>query len=69
MAIFPGLGNEGVLASFVVDADTRVKTQIRELLGRLRKVGRIARNARPAGREQRDLRRFQPAFCGVSHAR
>ena len=43
MAIFPGLGNEGVLASFVVDADTRVKTQIRELLGRLRKVGRIAR--------------------------
>ena len=43
MAIFPGLGNEGVLASFVVDADTRVKTQIRELLDRLRKVGRIAR--------------------------
>jgi AcrR family transcriptional regulator len=39
----PGLGNEGVLASFVVDADTRVKTQIRELLAPLARVGRIAR--------------------------
>src|SRR6185295_12552880 len=27
MTIFPGLGNQGVLASFVVDADTRVKAQ------------------------------------------
>ena len=42
MTIFPGLGNQGVLASFVVDADTRVKAQIRELLRRLRRVGRLA---------------------------
>ena len=42
MAILPGVGNEGVLASFVVDADTRVKAQIRELLARLRRVGRLA---------------------------
>ena len=44
MTIFPRLGNEGVLASFVVDADTRVKAQIHELLGRLRKYGRITRH-------------------------
>jgi outer membrane receptor protein involved in Fe transport len=42
MTIFPGVGNQGVLASFVTDADRRVKAQICELLGRLRRVGRVA---------------------------
>ena len=43
MTILPGVGNQGALASFVIDADKRVKAQIRELLLRLRKVGRLAR--------------------------
>jgi AcrR family transcriptional regulator len=43
MTIYPGVGNQGVLASFVADADERVKAQIRELLRHLRKLGRLVR--------------------------
>lgn len=42
MAIYPGLGNEGVLASYIAYTDARVRVQIRELLVRLRRLGRIA---------------------------
>jgi outer membrane receptor protein involved in Fe transport/AcrR family transcriptional regulator len=41
MTILPGVGNDGVLASFVNEADMRVKAQIRELLRRLRGAGRL----------------------------
>jgi AcrR family transcriptional regulator len=44
MTIFPGVGNEGLLTPLVIEADARVHAQIRALLERFRKSGRLSPN-------------------------